>query len=250
MKLINKYLIYSFLWVIFACKKSEDPKPNGNTVVAVTFPSNNFTTIVGSNLSIEAQAASANSSVTVVKFYANGSKIGESVTSPYTITWKPSDAGTYNILASAHLASGDTVASSTVAIVINPAPDYNALITAKNWKLTALTVDPARAYYFLGPEITNWYAQMKECETDNIYTFNSNGSFSIDEGASKCDTDDPQTRTGTWVFNPEKTIYTTNIKSEAKSYKISQLNSNQLIVTYTQDALGTEYTYTATYAAQ
>ena len=42
---------------------------------------------------------------------------------------------------------------------------------------------------------------LEDCETYNTILFNSNGTGTVSEGASKCDPDDPQDVQFTWSFN-------------------------------------------------
>jgi hypothetical protein len=47
---------------------------------------------------------------------------------------------------------------------------------------------------------------MKPCELDDIYRFNSNKTFTVEEGATKCNTTDPQIKeSGPWRFNAAET---------------------------------------------
>ena len=47
---------------------------------------------------------------------------------------------------------------------------------------------------------------MQPCELDDIYRFNSNKTYSVEEGATKCDPSDPQIiESGSWRFNTAET---------------------------------------------
>jgi len=82
-----------------------------------------------------------------------------------------------------------------------PVSNQQLLTTSGGWKLTAETLSPP----FQG--ITDYYAELDPCEADNILKFLSNGTFSIDEGATKCDASDPQLYiTGTWSWNSNNTL--------------------------------------------
>lgn len=131
-----------------------------------------------------------------------------------------------------------------------PAPTKTQLLTGKNWKVTALTVDPARPYTAFGPDVTDWYSQMESCQQDNLYKFNTDGTAIKDEGPTKCDVDDPQTISGTWVFNTDQTIVTETFNSVSISYTIVELTSTKLKATYVDASGGTNYTYTITLMAQ
>ena len=82
-----------------------------------------------------------------------------------------------------------------------PATNQKLLTTGNGWKLTAEILSPP----FQG--ITDYYAELDPCEADNILKFSSKGTFSIDEGGTKCDASDPQTYiTGTWSWNSNNTL--------------------------------------------
>jgi hypothetical protein len=44
------------------------------------------------------------------------------------------------------------------------------------------------------------------CQRDNILTFQAGGGGSIDEGATKCNSGDPQTTTFTWNFTSSESV--------------------------------------------
>ncbi|UOR05653.1 hypothetical protein MUN82_00800 [Hymenobacter aerilatus] len=78
---------------------------------------------------------------------------------------------------------------------IKPTPILSAtdLLMAKSWKMTAVTEkegsEPAKDLYTDEPA----------CIRDNVYQFQTDGVFVMDEGATRCDQAHPQTRTGTWA---------------------------------------------------
>lgn len=80
--------------------------------------------------------------------------------------------------------------------------DKTALLCGKAYSVTAFTLQIG------GGTPMDYYAQMESCEKDNTLTFNTNGTTLEDEGATKCDPDDPQTVPGTWSFNADKTKIT------------------------------------------
>ena len=56
-----------------------------------------------------------------------------------------------------------------------------------------------------------WDTDWDDCEKDDITTFSSDGTYKIDEGATKCDPDDPQiNETGSWSLSSDKKILTSN----------------------------------------
>lgn len=44
------------------------------------------------------------------------------------------------------------------------------------------------------------------CDKDNVLTFKSDGTGTLDEGASKCDQANPQTSAFTWSFKNDETV--------------------------------------------
>ena len=133
--------------------------------------------------------------------------------------------------------------------VVTPAPTKTELLTGKNWRMTALTVNPG--IDVSGTIITDWYSQLQSCEQDDLVKFNTNGSYTDDEGVTKCNSSDPQTSTGTWVFNTNQTIIT---QDGTDSYTITELTSTTLkmsIVINEDNGSGPlNYTYAATFTAQ
>jgi Lipocalin-like domain len=70
------------------------------------------------------------------------------------------------------------------------------LITNGSWRLTSAKVPG-------GTSILNF---LDDCQKDNIYTFNADGSGTGDDGALKCNMSDPQTVAFTWNFQANETI--------------------------------------------
>ena len=80
-----------------------------------------------------------------------------------------------------------------------PAKTKTELISASSWKFDNAKVG--------GNDVS---AFLKVCEKDNILVFNANGSGTIDEGATKCNAGDPQSRPFTWAFLTNETLIQIN----------------------------------------
>jgi len=81
-----------------------------------------------------------------------------------------------------------------------PAPPTKTELISRNWKITAAsgTFPPLPAVDLL--------AQTPACKRDNIVQIKSDGTYVEDEGASKCNSTDPQTAsTGNWSFTTNET---------------------------------------------
>ncbi len=122
-------------------------------------------------------------------------------------------------------------------------PSNTEKICGKNWRVVALTVNPGITIGTV--TVTDYLAQIPSCSKDDFSTFNTNGTYTDDEGASKCSPSDPQTTSGTWKFNSNETIVTLD---NTDSYTILINDGSTLKYTFSQvDATsGINYVYTAT----
>jgi hypothetical protein len=116
------------------------------------------------------------------------------------------------------------------------------LLTQKAWKITGLRIKIDNG---------NWIdqsAQMQSCFTDNLYTYSTTTEYNKDEGATKCNTTDPQNQLlGYWVFQNDETRLSIDNTINIGQYSIIILDENTLQLTYaeTNGAVVTisEYTY-------
>lgn len=128
--------------------------------------------------------------------------------------------------------------------------DKTSMLAEKNWKMTAATIDPAIDWFGNGTLVTNLYAQLPACAKDDLTTFRKNGTVAFDEGATKCEPNDPQTRSGLWNFNTDQTIVSVTEDGETDSWEIIELTKDKLKVDYTIVDEGLTYTITSTFIKQ
>lgn len=91
------------------------------------------------------------------------------------------------------------------------------LLTSGKWKIIAIQAS------FLG--MTNdAYAELEDCEKDNFISFKTDKTVEIDEGATKCNPDDPQIRIeGHWnMFEND-----TKIQLDSIDYNILELTDRK-----------------------
>jgi hypothetical protein len=95
----------------------------GLPTVTVTAPTAGQTFATGGNINLAATAAGQSGlDITRVQFTANGNVIGESTTSPFTLTWSNVTAGVYGIRATAFDEIGQSTTSSSVVITVGTPP--------------------------------------------------------------------------------------------------------------------------------
>jgi hypothetical protein len=97
---------------------SSGPAPNTPPTVALTAPADGTSVPAPASITLQANAADANGSVTRVEFFQGASKIGEASTAPYTLTWNNVGAGTYSLTARATDDAGAVTTSSAVTVTV------------------------------------------------------------------------------------------------------------------------------------
>lgn len=138
------------------------------------------------------------------------------------------------LLVSTSCSKSDNNTSSTPSgnTPTTPAPTKTELITDKNWVLTAITVNGK-------DNLHTWRA----CQLDNIHRFNSDITYVLDEGPTKCNPSDPQiiTQFTTWEFLENET----KIKFRGTIQKVVELTSTKLVLEFDSGSLISVSTYTA-----
>jgi photosystem II stability/assembly factor-like uncharacterized protein len=103
---------------------------SGNApTVAITSPANGATFNSPADITINADAADTNGTVTKVDFFADARFLGTDTTAPYSVLWEHVTAGTYNITARATDNSGTPAVSSPVSITVAGPPPPGVNIT-------------------------------------------------------------------------------------------------------------------------
>jgi hypothetical protein len=100
------------------------------------------------------------------------------------------------------------------------------LVSQQSWKFNDAGVDQDKN----GTIDTDISGFVSACLKDNIVSFASNGSGTSDEGATKCNSSDPQTVPFTWSFASNETMINITgnaIAGKGGQYKIATLNSTQ-----------------------
>lgn len=114
----------------------------GNTppTVALTAPANGATFTAGATITVTANAADANGTVTQVQFFRGNTSLGIDTTSPYSATWTNAAAGSYAITAVATDNAGATTTSATANITVGTTtPDTTAPSVPAGLAATSVT---------------------------------------------------------------------------------------------------------------
>jgi endoglucanase len=111
--------------------------------ISITSPANNSSFNAGANISITANAADSDGSITKVDFYQGTTLLGSTASSPYSFAWNNVAAGSYSITAKATDNSGAVTTSAGVNIMVNTvvagnvAPSVSITGPANNATFTA-----------------------------------------------------------------------------------------------------------------
>ncbi len=97
------------------------PNPVGNALpsVSITGPADGTTVAPGTPLNLAANASDADGSIVRVEYYANGIKLGQDTTAPYSVPWTPLFVGSYWLVAIAVDNVGGMKASTPVNLTVN-----------------------------------------------------------------------------------------------------------------------------------
>ena len=127
----------------------------------------------------------------------------------------------------------------------DPPKTKTELLTARPWKRTALTSQPAYDWNGNGTSDTDIMKIMLACEKDNLEYYKTDGTVETNEGATKCDPGDPQTWTSTWEFKDNETRIVWNATDE---YDLVELTETTLRLRITFVENGVTYTHNESYA--
>jgi chitinase len=97
---------------------STPPPANTPPTVSLTSPANGATATAPATITISANAADANGTVSSVAFYNGATLLGTDTSAPYSYSWTGVAAGTYSITAKATDNAGAVTTSSAVSVTV------------------------------------------------------------------------------------------------------------------------------------
>jgi hypothetical protein len=126
-----------------------------------------------------------------------------------------------------------------------PLPVTRAQLLARSWIQTDLLASLAG-----GSPTSVFSTVLQACERDNIWNFKSDGTYTVTEGATKCNATDPDTASsGTWQLTENDTkIIIDDINDVPQTFTITELTSSSLKITGTQIIQGSSVTGTAIFS--
>ena len=113
----------------------------------------------------------------------------------------------------------------------------------KSWKFTAATVSPG-IDNGSGTLVTDFYSLIPACSKDDLIKFGDASVYTEDEGATKCNSSDAQSVTGTWNLLESNTKIRTVTPSSTDTVTIVSLTSSELKGSSKFEQGGTTYTIT------
>lgn len=130
-------------------------------------------------------------------------------------------------------------------------PSLKDVLSSHSWKVTAHTSDPALVINGTnyGTDVFSQLAIYKTCVKDNLFYFESNGNYRIEEGASKCnDTDPVINESGTWTLTSDEKTLSTTANGQRTEYTILEKSSDKIIASYLFVNGGVSYKQTITFS--
>ncbi len=112
----------------------------------------------------------------------------------------------------------------------NTGPSKTTLI-AKTWLLTSIDFSPPLkvTYGVFSYQLNNASSLFNDCNKDDLYIFNKDKTFIVDEGATKCNSSDPQTKAqDIWSLSADSTSLIFNYNKVNISGKIVDLSNTTL----------------------
>lgn len=119
-----------------------------------------------------------------------------------------------------------------------PTKTNTELLTQATWKFESEGIDLDKNGTIDAPS-----GEVEDCNKDDIFNFITGGSGTRDEGATRCDGADPQTKPFTWQFQDSEK----EIQFDGNLFKLHTLNDNSLKGYKDIDTLGLSVRIWATF---
>ena len=107
--------------------------------------------------------------------------------------------------------------------------DYSEPKPAEREELVAGTSRFGKTYQINKIEVELGELRPKQCITDNFITYFPNGSYEINEGATKCNPGDDPALSGTWRLIDEE-ILVISFRDSTQTWNIESMTENTHII--------------------
>jgi len=91
---------------------------NASPTVAIATPANGASIALGASFALTANAGDVDGTVALVEYFANGGKVGQAATAPYSLTWVPAAPGSYVLTARATDNLGAMTTSTPITVTV------------------------------------------------------------------------------------------------------------------------------------
>lgn len=99
------------------------------------------------------------------------------------------------------------------------------LLTAQKWRVSSATIASP------GQPTIDLTALSPPCKLDDYVQFATPSTYVVDEGATKCDSRDPQTQLGTWAFANNDTQLSISYTGDTYTATVDELTASALKLT-------------------
>lgn len=122
----------------------------------------------------------------------------------------------------------------------------NAELLIGAWSVSEAKVDPP--FIILGDTVDDFTEFQEPCDADDLQIFKENGIFTFDEGATKCDPNDPQSVDGTYELSADGKALVIYDQGDTTNMTILEINQTTMKgeMTVEDEDLGEE-TFTITF---
>lgn len=115
----------------------------------------------------------------------------------------------------------------------NPEPTKEEMLKSGKWKISKLNFSNTSGSQDL-------LGTMADCDKDNFYYFNADNSITKDEGATKCNSGDPQSTTdGKWLLENDNTLLTfkeSSIFGSSSTMSVSVVSLSSSNIEFSKDS--------------
>jgi 3-phytase len=121
--------------------------------VSISSPTNGASFPLGQAVTITATASDPEGALAGVEFFANSVSLGHDATSPYSVSWTPTNTGSYSLTAIATDGAGNTGTSAPVSVTITQAPVTYYSLQVSTTGSGTVTKEPNQDTYAAGSEV-------------------------------------------------------------------------------------------------